>query len=243
VANGKFSSVGGITKVIVGLFIVVGVLSFVSIVNNFIGVDLLKDIMAGRYVDEADLNLYDSLTMSIGSAQLVLLIVFLIIFLVWVYRTHKNLYHLNADELRFTPGWSVGWFFIPIANLVMPYRVMAETWRASDPHNATGDKLAWKNSKVSAIVGWWWALTIISSIVSGVISRFDPYLPEEYLDYIYTSLTADFITISWIIVTILMVRRISAFQDEKNRLLNEGFEDKGTELTTISLAAGTEDRT
>jgi hypothetical protein len=32
-------------------------------------------------------------------------------------------------------------------------------------------------------------------------------------------------------------------KDEKNRLLNEGFEDKGTELTTINLAAGMEDRT
>jgi amino acid transporter len=242
VTNGKFSSVGGITRVLVGLFIVIGVLSFVSIVNNSVGIDLLKDIMAGRYVDEADLNFYDSLTMSIGSTQLVLLIVFLIIFLVWVYRTHKNLYHLNTDELRFTPGWSVGWFFIPIANLVLPYRVMAETWRASNPHNAIGDKLAWKDSRVSAIVGWWWALTIISGIISSVISRFALYLPEEFLDYIYTSITADFITISWVIVTILMVRRISAFQDEKNRLLDEGFKDKGTQLTTMDLADGTGDR-
>ena len=31
--------------------------------------------------------------------------------------------------MQYTPGWCVGWFFIPIANLVMPYIILKELWQ------------------------------------------------------------------------------------------------------------------
>src|SRR4029077_9871820 len=37
-----------------------------------------------------------------------------VMFLIWFRRLYSNLAALGAQELRSTPGWAVGWWFIPI---------------------------------------------------------------------------------------------------------------------------------
>jgi hypothetical protein len=51
----------------------------------------------------------------------------------WIYRTNANA-HLLGGDMTISPGWSVGWYFVPVANLFKPYEGMKETWFAS--HNA-----------------------------------------------------------------------------------------------------------
>jgi len=58
-----------------------------------------------------------------------LLAIFLgVIFLRWIYRTNKNLHVLSSEHMTFSPGWSLGWYFIPVANLFKPYQAMKEIW-------------------------------------------------------------------------------------------------------------------
>jgi hypothetical protein len=54
-------------------------------------------------------------------------------FLLWTYRSYRHLSALSDRDLRFSPGWAVGWFFAPIMNLFRPYQVMKEIWEESDP--------------------------------------------------------------------------------------------------------------
>jgi hypothetical protein len=77
-----------------------------------------------------------------------------LVFLVWVYRANRNARDLGADGMRYGPGWSVGWFFVPIASLFMPYLVMREIWKASSP-SANGQ---WRRTSVSPILGVWWGV-------------------------------------------------------------------------------------
>src|SRR5438093_12382214 len=60
-------------------------------------------------------------------------------FLTWLQRAYRNLPALHATELRYTPGWAVGSWFIPLVNLFAPHQVVSELWKASDPStsNAT----------------------------------------------------------------------------------------------------------
>lgn len=52
----------------------------------------------------------------------------------WIYRASSNAGHMAPSSARITPGWSVGWYFIPFANLVKPYEAMRQTWVTSlDP--------------------------------------------------------------------------------------------------------------
>jgi len=61
--------------------------------------------------------------------QVALLFLTIIPFLMWVYRANWNAHALGAVGMRYRPGWAVGWYFIPIASLWMPYRVMREIWQ------------------------------------------------------------------------------------------------------------------
>jgi hypothetical protein len=55
--------------------------------------------------------------------------------------------------MSFTPGWSVGWYFIPIACLFKPYQAMKEIWEISHKNQ----------SGTSSTLGLWWALWLISN--------------------------------------------------------------------------------
>jgi hypothetical protein len=48
------------------------------------------------------------------------------LFVIWVHRMQANTFALGVLGLRYTPAWAVGWYFVPIVNLWMPYRVMRE---------------------------------------------------------------------------------------------------------------------
>ncbi len=45
---------------------------------------------------------------------------------------------LGTQGLSFTAGWSVGAFFIPLLNLLLPVMVVGEVWRASAPSRVDG---------------------------------------------------------------------------------------------------------
>ncbi|HEX2127784.1 MAG TPA: DUF4328 domain-containing protein, partial [Solirubrobacterales bacterium] len=45
------------------------------------------------------------------------------VFLPWFYRAYTNLGRFGLQDLRFTPGWSVAAWFIPILNLFRPKQI------------------------------------------------------------------------------------------------------------------------
>ncbi len=79
----------------------------------------------------------------------------------WVYRTNRNGRALGARGMKYTPCWSVGWFFVPIANMFMPYWVMKEIWQVSSPPSP----MAWRQKTVSPIVALWWLVGIFSGMI------------------------------------------------------------------------------
>ncbi|MSP62794.1 MAG: DUF4328 domain-containing protein [Myxococcales bacterium] len=56
-----------------------------------------------------------------------------IVFLVWLHRACAGARSELGAIMPYSPGWAVGWFFVPFANLVMPYKVMRALKQASDP--------------------------------------------------------------------------------------------------------------
>ncbi|HEV3209600.1 MAG TPA: DUF4328 domain-containing protein [Chthoniobacterales bacterium] len=85
-----------------------------------------------------------------------------IVFLRWVYRAYKNIQGFGAEGLRFSPGWAVGYYFIPFLSLIRPAQVMSEIWRVSqDPQN-------WMRRRGSWLVGTWWALFLLYSVATQV---------------------------------------------------------------------------
>lgn len=80
-----------------------------------------------------------------------------VVWLVWQYRAHSVLRRFHAPgELRFTPGWAVAWWLIPLANLVQPYRVFRELLHRSAP----------TASRRTARLNLWWGLWIAGGVFS-----------------------------------------------------------------------------
>ena len=85
----------------------------------------------------------------------------------WIHRCNKNVRALGSKQMKFSPGWSVGWFFVPIANLFKPFHVMNEIWSASHSPND------WSaNEKPKAILKWW-ILWIASNSVPQISSNLE----------------------------------------------------------------------
>jgi len=106
----------------------------------------------------------------------------------WIYRASANAHALSAD-MTIRPGWAVGWFFVPFANLVMPYQAMKETWRES--HEAAGRY----EEAQSPIVGWWWGLWICGNVLARLGSLFgagtdSPLAAAPYVDLLDAVLNA-----------------------------------------------------
>lgn len=82
----------------------------------------------------------------------------------WIYRAHANLREAGR-EIEYSPGWAVGWYFIPIANLFKPFGAMRELW--SESHLSEDSY----GGEAPGNLAPWWGAWIIGSILSNVSLR------------------------------------------------------------------------
>lgn len=61
-------------------------------------------------------------------------------FLMWVHRAYLNLARAGAPGLRFTPGWAVGYWFVPVLNIVRSKQILDDLWRATTPREDADSK-------------------------------------------------------------------------------------------------------
>lgn len=94
-----------------------------------------------------------------------------VLLLFWIYRTNRNLSSLGVSQRHFTPGWSVGWWFIPFANLVQPFRAVCEIWRGSDPQYIRRD-LTEPGGGTPPLVGCWWGSLMLAAVIGIVPQQF-----------------------------------------------------------------------
>ena len=76
------------------------------------------------FADEA--AAYDTGVAHLSTASLALTVVAAIAFLAWLSRTVDNTPVLRAGVPSVTPRWSIGWWLVPIANLVKPYQIVRD---------------------------------------------------------------------------------------------------------------------
>lgn len=109
----------------------------------------------------------DPLLFALGLSALgyaLCLLVGIVIFCVWVYRANVNADALVSGATEFTPGWAVGWFFIPLANLFKPYQAVSEIYRASDPD---ADPDFWSVTPVPFYLPLWWGSWVAFNLIAG----------------------------------------------------------------------------
>jgi hypothetical protein len=141
----------------------------------------------------------------LAGADLFVLLACYILVACWIYRANANA-HLFSSEMTITPGWSVGWFLVPFANLVMPYRGVNEAWQASQ--KAAGRYEAAE----SPLVGWWWGLWIANNIVSNIVAFTGGNTTYASPVAHFLNLVAAGIGVAGALVLIQMMSRLNAAQ-------------------------------
>jgi hypothetical protein len=110
--------------------------------------------------------------------------------------------------MKFNPGSSVGWYFVPIINLFLPYQAMKEIWRVS--RNPEG----WRNESGSPLLRWWWGLWIASCFFAQVSLQMSlkSGTMDDLIASTIASIASDIVTIALCIVGISLVSAISLRQ-------------------------------
>jgi hypothetical protein len=100
----------------------------------------------------------------VGIVFLAVLVATTVVFIVWMWRSVKNNELLDRIRPRYTSGWSIGGWFIPIGNLWIPVRVMHDLWQGSDPD--VGNYHDWRGLPRTPLIAWWWGLYLTSRLFS-----------------------------------------------------------------------------
>ena len=102
---------------------------------------------------------------ALGLTDILLTLVTIVFFAMWIYRAAANIVAAGTVGFDYTPGWAVGWFFIPIANLFKPYAAMRQIWNAS--HGGQGDQL----ERAEGLLAIWWGTWVLANIASNISLR------------------------------------------------------------------------
>ncbi len=114
----------------------------------------------------------------------------------------------HGFRMKFTPGWSVGYYFIPFLNLWRPYQAMKEIWKASK--NPT----SWEGEERGAILPWWWFFFLVASMFGNASFRTSMSAKEihELITSTGITIASDVVSIPATIIALVLVGKIYEMQ-------------------------------
>ena len=140
-------------------------LGALSLVSQLLELQLLNDMQAGRSPAPGEVASNDLRQQIVASLRVINFVVVIVLFCIWIYRANYNARQLGAADMQFTPGWAVGWYFIPIANLWKPYQAMREIWQAS------ASPAHWQQQPRGSVLPLWWTFFLLSNFLGNASFR------------------------------------------------------------------------
>ncbi|WP_215398128.1 DUF4328 domain-containing protein [Rheinheimera oceanensis] len=213
------------------------VLAIIAMFSGWLEYQLLQNFQQGFYSSEqaatADAIANDARQRVVGLLYLVVFIVSGFLILKWIHRVSYNAKQLTNITMEFSPGWSVGWFFIPVFSLWKPYQAMSEIWQVSEsPQNVS-------LTSSSLILPLWWFCWLVNNFFSQYLFRqmrkMDNMPLPELLNLNLLGQAGEIITIALAVVTLILVNRIYQFQQ---RAIIAAKERSANELQQANVAVG-----
>lgn len=186
-------------------------LSFIGLWSGWVERRLFEAFAAGAFASQENMATAaadnDSRQGLIGILVILVTVTSAVLTLCWIYRMCHNA-RVRAKFMEYTPGWSVGWFFIPVANFWKPYQAIKEIWgesaRQAGPQGREG----------GVLLGGWWTLWILSSMV-GYASLRATMAIKDVDDALLANgigLIESVISLPLDVVFLLIVRRLFSMQ-------------------------------
>jgi hypothetical protein len=167
-----------------------------------------KRLAAPDFTPEEDImaiatNL-DTVSVALSWTSIGIFVLTVIAFCVWTYQAARNARRLSSLPQKISPGWAVGWYFVPFANFWKPFQAMREIWWRS----------AWPQKKYAPpIINIWWILWIALNFVDRAVGRMYQFEDLQLLAIAYGTTAA--IELAWLAPTVILawiVDRVTRMQ-------------------------------
>lgn len=204
--SGRYRSASRRASIACVLLALVALVALLAMIQAGSGLRMVDDLRAGMLIPSEAKDFNDSTALA-GLSYLAALSVTAIAFLAWLSRTVDNVPALRSGTPSVTPGWAIGWWFIPFANLVKPYQIVR------DIH----DRLATSNSSGGGwIVLAWWVSWVLGTAISQIAIRLPVPNTPGPLSTMFSVQAAGYgLALLGAILAIVVVLRIQWRADER----------------------------
>ena len=148
-----------------------------------------------------------------------------------MYKSSSNTKVWTKSERKWTEGWAIGGWFIPIANLVLPFLVIKETWNLSPKISLDKNQVIPQGDNDKFPLAVWWFLLVVGVIGVNGAGRYRDALTyrNNYHAFINSLRVSDVVTTAMMIflaasavVLIVVIRTIADRQKVLSELSEEG---------------------
>ena len=141
-----------------------------------------------------------------------------VVFLMWLYRTSNNVAAFGQPR-QTSAGWAVASFFVPIANLFIPYQAIREIWNKSDP--AAVNSL-FHTASPPGFFPAWWGFWLASNVTSNIYFRMTlEEAPAKASAAV--GILSEVLSIAAAVFAIQVIKEIDRRQEERARNLQQAF--------------------
>lgn len=134
---------------------------------------LYAQVSVGVNITQETIEFAESILGIIALIILPFFILTIVIYCQWIYRMTNNALSFKPADFKTTPGWAVGWNFIPVASVFVPYIQIKKIYKIlKNPAN-------WQSEKSPNKMIWWWSTWLISTGLSRVSARIENNHPDN----------------------------------------------------------------
>jgi hypothetical protein len=167
----SFRSAHRLAVAAISLLIVDIACYFVEIIYNIVFISYFPDLGESESLTNSEMAM-SFLALGLLSLKVVAYIATIVVFLIWLHRVYKNLIALNVQSLQVSPGWAVGYWFIPIVNLFKPLQIVNEVYHGSNSEDLK-DGYGFSNTSTTMLLGFWWACWLASNVAGRIASALE----------------------------------------------------------------------
>ena len=205
-------------------------MSIISFYSHFLQYQLLIGLNNGLGITAEMASENNTRQQVVAFINLILLLTSIVVFLIWVYRAYDNLDKLGITRLSCTPGWAVGYWFVPIMSLFKPFIVMKEIWDETQGYVLPEEEK--HTATKSYTVGIWWTFYIINATASYALvfaTKGNESTPDGLMIITKVAMFTTIFALILKIITLIMINKIVIYESRlfefvKNRTTNQSQE-------------------
>lgn len=208
--------------VLFGVTIAALILAFAGRASQY---GVYSDLVDGRSVTVEEANDADDFAAVSFYLSTAVMIAVAVVWPIWFRRLRLNAEVYAPGQHRFGSGWAAGSWFTPVVNLWFPKQIANDIWRASSPQGP-------HNVRRGLLNGWWvtWIVGGVTFFVgllqfgqaNGEARKAGFFSLNRHIDDMTSALAlimfAYLVTIAAAILGLLLVRQITAMQEQRASL-------------------------